>query len=154
MNRQKISGIQSALWSVALPGFGQLFNRKYFKGLVLIVIEFIINTKSNLNSVIISSFYWDIDKAIQDTDYQWLMFYPCFYMFCIWDAYKDGIEQEPPLLFIPFILAAYIGTITVIYSPTLKIMGVLFGPILLPIISIISSLVGGFILRSFIIKRI
>ncbi len=152
MNKHSISAIQSALWSVALPGFGQLLNKKYFKGLLLIALEFIINIKASLNSVIILSFYGDINRAIQQTDYQWLMFYPCIYLFGIWDAYRDAIDQEAPFFFAPFVLAAYIGTIAVIYSPSIKLMGILLGPIFLPILFIIISLILGFALRWFILK--
>lgn len=86
----KGSHIEKILWDIALPGFGQLLNGSYFKGLVLIVLEFIINDMSNLNMAIIESFYGNINKAIQLTNYQWLMFYPCIYLYAIWDACKDA----------------------------------------------------------------
>src|SRR5699024_1922917 len=54
-------------------------------------------------------------KAIQQVDYQWIMFYPCIYMFAIWDAYKDA-GGGGPYAFLPFVFAAYFGTIGVIYS--------------------------------------
>ena len=31
-----------------------------------------------------------IREAIEATNYQWLMSYPCLYMFSMWDAYKDA----------------------------------------------------------------
>ena len=34
------------LWSIAFPGFGQLLNGKYFKGIMLILLEVIINIQS------------------------------------------------------------------------------------------------------------
>ncbi|MDQ0897478.1 hypothetical protein QFZ80_001306 [Paenibacillus sp. V4I7] len=64
------------LWSIALPGFGQLLNGRFLKGLLLVGLEFLINSQSNLNEVIISSFHGEFEKAIIQTDYQWLMFYP------------------------------------------------------------------------------
>jgi len=54
--------IEKLLWSIALPGFGQLLNGKYIKGVLLISLEFLVNVKSNFNEVIISSFRWDISK--------------------------------------------------------------------------------------------
>lgn len=36
------NGIESALWSIAIPGLGQLLNKKYFKGIILIALEFLI----------------------------------------------------------------------------------------------------------------
>jgi hypothetical protein len=76
-------------WSIALPGFGQLLNGKYIKGIVLIALEFLINVQANFNEVIILSFQGNIQAAIQKADYGWLMFYPCLYFFAMWDAYRD-----------------------------------------------------------------
>lgn len=104
------------LWSIALPGFGQILNGKFLKGLLLIFLEFLINVQSNLNEVIISSFHGEIEKTINQTDYQWLMFYPCVYMFAIWDAYKDAGGGSSPYEVVPFVFGAYFGTIGIIYS--------------------------------------
>jgi hypothetical protein len=150
----KADALEKALWSVALPGFGQLLNKKYFKGILLIVLEVIINVKSNLNTVIILSFYGDIPKAIQATNYQWLMFYPCVYLFAIWDAYKDGIQEASPFLFLPFVLSAYTTTVAVIYSHTFCIGNILLGPIFLPILTIVLTMSIGFIGKAFILKML
>lgn len=91
----KGSHIEKLLLSIALPGFGQLLNVAYFKGLVLIVLELLININSNLNLAIVESFYGNIDTAIQLTNYQYLMFYPCVYLYAIWDSYKDAGGQNP-----------------------------------------------------------
>lgn len=129
------------LWSIAFPGFGQLLHGKFIKGIVLIFLEFLINVGASLNIVIISSFWGEIDKAIEQVDYQWLMFYPCVYMFAIWDAYRDaGMRGSGS--FLPFVFAAYVGTIGVIYSP------LLLGPVWLPIIClIVGALIGFFVKR-------
>jgi hypothetical protein len=65
--------IEKLLWSVALPGFGQLLNKRYVKGVILIALEIIINSQSHLNSAIQSSFHGNIAEAIAETNYQWLM---------------------------------------------------------------------------------
>jgi hypothetical protein len=125
--------VEVLLWSIALPGFGQILNGKYLKGVLLIGLEFLINVQSNLNQVIISSFYGQINETIIQTNYQWLMFYPCLYMFGIWDAYKDADGATTLYDSIPFVFGAYIGTIGVIYSPSLfggvwsGILGILIG---------------------------
>ncbi|TDF91317.1 hypothetical protein E1757_32810 [Paenibacillus piri] len=112
----RTSRIEAILWSVALPGFGQLLNGKYIKGILLIVLEFLINSKSNLNLIIISSFHGDFQATIAQTNYQWLLFYPCVYMYGIWDAYKDAGGGTKPYAVIPFAFGAFIGTIGVIFS--------------------------------------
>jgi len=40
-------------WSIALPGFGQILNKKYAKGILFILLEFTINLQANLNEAII-----------------------------------------------------------------------------------------------------
>jgi hypothetical protein len=37
---------EKSSWSIAFPGFGQLLNQKYVKGILFIFIEFIVNTIS------------------------------------------------------------------------------------------------------------
>jgi TM2 domain-containing membrane protein YozV len=146
------SGLEKALWSIAIPGFGQFLNGKYFKGTVIVFLEFLININANINTIIISSFYGQTELAVQQANYQWLMFYPCVYMYGIWDAYRDGQEKESPLLFLPFAIAAYSETIGVIYSRTLRVNGILLGPIFLPIVFIFLGLGLGFLIRG-ILRR-
>lgn len=121
-------------WSIALPGFGQYLNGKVVKGTVLILLEFIVNVKSGLNHAILPSFYGDIHAAISHVNYQWLMFYPCLYLFAMWDAYRDAGGGEAPYAFLPFVFSAFVGTIGVVYSPIFHISRAYFGPIWLPII--------------------
>lgn len=153
MSKNNYKALESALWSVAFPGFGQLLNKKYFKGILLMLSEFAININANINSAIIESFYGNIQKSINITNYSWLMFYPCIYLFGIYDAYRDGLDEVPPLIFLPFVLAAYITTISVIYSKSFNIKGIYLGPIFLPILSIFLSLSLGFKIRKILIKR-
>lgn len=149
----KTNKTEAVLWSIAIPGFGQLLNEKYIKGLLLIGLEFLINIKSQLNTVIISSFQGDISTAIKQVNYQWLMFYPCIYMYAIWDAYKDSSNEEKSYYFLPFVMAAYLGTIGVIYSKNLKFMGFLLGPVWLPLIFISLGILIGFVLNRLFLQK-
>lgn len=64
------------------------------------------------------------------------MFYPCIYMFVIWDAYKGaGGGRESG--YIRFVSAAYCGTIGVIYSETFTPFNILLGPIWLGIVGLL-----------------
>jgi hypothetical protein len=136
--------VEILLWSIALPGFGQLINGKYLKGLVFIALELLINVQANMNEVIISSFKGEINLAIEQTNYQWLMFYPCLYMYAMWDGYRDASETKAGYSFLPFVFAAYSETIGVIYSSKLKIFGIIMGPIWLPFIFLPLGLGIGF----------
>jgi hypothetical protein len=148
----KASRSEVIFWSIALPGFGQFINRKYIKGIVLITLEFIINIKSHLNIVIVSSFHGDIIQAINDTNYQWLMFYPCVYLYGIWDAYRDAGGGQDPFSYLPFVFSAYLGTIGVIYSSNLKIMNILLGPIWLSISFLFLGYGIGLILKFLVLR--
>jgi hypothetical protein len=131
-------------WSIAFPGFGQFLNKKILKGVTFLTLEFVINTKSNLNSIIISSFLGEIDKAINQTNYQWLMFYPCVYLFAIWDAYQDAGGGQKPYSFLPFVFSAYFGTIGVIYSKSN--LGRNYGPVWFSILFIFIGLGVGLLI--------
>lgn len=139
--------LEAILWSIALPGFAQLLNRKILKGIVLIFLEFIVNVNSHFNMVILHSFQGNIKEAIEATNYQWLMFYPCLYMFAMWDAYKDAEGETPPYSYLPFVFGAFFVTIGLMYSPSLKLGQILFGPVFLPILSLIPGLLVGYFIK-------
>jgi hypothetical protein len=126
--------LEKLFWSIALPGFGQLLNQKYIKGILFIGLEFLINVQSHFNEVILLSFHGKIDEAIGRADYGWLMFYPCVYMFAIWDAYRDAGGGQSRYSFFPFVFGAYFTTVGLIFSNRLHIFGVLWGPVWLPIL--------------------
>lgn len=150
MNKDQI---EKLLWSIALPGFAQLLNRKYIKGITFIILEFIVNVKSNFNLAIMYSFHGDILTAIEKTNYQWLMFYPCLYFFALWDAIKDAKGNPPSFSFLPFVFAAYTVTIGLIYSYKIKIFGILLGPVFLPILFTIPGLCIGFLILKIIKQK-
>lgn len=142
---------ETLLWSIALPGFAQIVNGKLLKGIFFISLEFLINVQAHLNLVIIESFHGNMAKAIELTDYQWLMFYPCIYMFAIWDGYRDAGGGRTPFSFLPFVFAAFLSTIGVIYSPTLNIFGFLLGPIFSPIIFLLIGVIIGWIIKLYVV---
>ncbi|HZG56444.1 hypothetical protein [Paenibacillus sp.] len=151
--RKNASPLEALLWSIALPGFGQFLNGKYVKAVVLIGLEFLINLGARLNLAIMSSFQGDIHAAIAHTNYQWLMFYPCVYMFSIWDAYKDAGGGTSGYATLPFVGCAFAGTVGLMYSPTLRIFGALLGPVWLPMLFAGAGLLIGVGLGSVLRRR-
>ncbi|MCD1259482.1 hypothetical protein B5M42_011615 [Paenibacillus athensensis] len=143
--------IEKILWSIALPGFGQILNKKYVKGLLFIGLEFVVNMNAHLNDLIIFSFQGDTRQAIQATNYQWLMFYPCLYMFAIYDAYRDAAAVNKPYVYLPYIAAAYFATLGVVYSAKWKLFGVTLGPVWLPIGFCLVGIGIGHLLRMIIL---
>lgn len=140
------NAIEKLLWSIALPGFGQFLNGKYFKGTVLLILEFLVNVQANFNEVIILSFQGDIQRAIEQTDYGWLMFYPCLYFYSIWDAWKDAGGGKGRYSFLPFVFSAYSVTTGLILSQKLTLFGVLFGPVWLPMLFVIPGTAIGLLI--------
>lgn len=123
------------MWSIAIPDFGQLLNGKFLKGLLFVALEFWINNNAHLNQVIVLSFQGRTTEAIQATNFQWLMFYPCIYMFAMWDVYRDaGGGKIVPISYLPFVLPAFFGTVGVAYLSQLTVAGILLGPMWLPMI--------------------
>ena len=135
------------MWSIALPGFGQYLNGKYFKGTVFLILEFLINVQANFNQVILLSFHGEIRDAIKLADYQWLMFYPCLYLFSIWDAVKDAGGGKDPFSFLPYVFVAFFLTVGLIFSSNLMIFGVLLGPVWLPMLFVFPGVIIGGIIR-------
>ena len=152
MNRDRT--IEAILWSIALPGFGQLLNRQVIKGIVLILLEVIINMFSHFNTAIMLSFLGDIDGAAAVTNYQWLMFYPCLYFFSMWDAYKfaqpDGNTKA--YFFLPFVFAAYFVTVGLMYSNKIPVFGFILGPVWTPMIFVIPGVAIGFFIRYILLR--
>lgn len=149
MNRNTL---EKLLWSIALPGFGQLLNGKYFKGIVFLILEFLINVQSNFNKVILLSFHGKIGDAIKLADYQWLMFYPCLYFFSMWDAVKDADGELIPFSFLPYLFPAFFVTVGLIFSTNLRIFGMLLGPVWLPMLFGFLGVFFGGIIRNVINK--
>lgn len=143
--------LEAILWSIAFPGFGQLLNGHLLKGVMFILLEFITNVNSLFNQAIMFSFLGKINEAARVVDYQWLMFYPCVYMFAMYDAYKYAEGENPRLSFVPFAFGAYFVTVGLMYSPKI-FFGISFGPIWLPMLSLIPGLGIGFIIRYLLIK--
>lgn len=149
---KKPSKLEAILWSIALPGLGQLLNGHIFKGMLFLILEFTINVMSSFNKGVILSFLGQVNTAAVEINYQWLMFYPCLYMFAMYDAYKFAEGRTPNLSFLPFAFSAYFITVGLIYSSKVKICGNIFGPIWLPIISLIPGLFTGFLIRYILLQ--
>ncbi|CAM4394161.1 hypothetical protein [Paenibacillus tarimensis] len=151
---KKTSPVEALLWSIALPGFGQLLNRQYLKGVTLIILEFVINLGSNLNTIIMDSFQGDTLAAVRHTNYQWLLFYPCVYMFAIWDGFKDaGGGRTSPYAAFPFVFCAFFGTTGMFYSDRFRFMNILLGPVWLPMAAAFLGVGFGFLLKAMLDRR-
>ncbi len=99
---ERFESKKKLLWSISLPGLGQLLNEKYFKGIIFISLEFLINGQSHFNELILFSFNGEIESAIDKTDYQWLMYYPCVYFLQCGIHLKMQVEVKNLIRSYPF----------------------------------------------------
>lgn len=86
------------LWSVMLPGLGQLYNRDYVLGFFMIAIEIYINTMSGLNMSIYYAFNGELLQSCESADFHWLLFYPSTYTFSMWQAYNHAKDNNQQLM--------------------------------------------------------
>ncbi|ENH97723.1 hypothetical protein J416_04126 [Gracilibacillus halophilus YIM-C55.5] len=84
----KKSPISALFWSMAFPGLGQLYNKEYIKGLVLMGLEIYFNVMSNINMSLIYTINLEIHKALTVANIEWGLFYPSIYAFSMWDAFN------------------------------------------------------------------
>lgn len=142
------------LWSIAFPGFGQILNGQFFKGVLFIVLEIWVNLQGHFNEAIRLSFLGETKQALEVTNFQWLMFYPCLYLFSMWDAYREAERDEAgtPYLFLPFVFGAFFVTVGLMYSPIVTIFGIFPGPVFLPMLALIPGLMIGTLIRMTLLR--
>ncbi|MEH7238327.1 hypothetical protein [Bacillus sp. JJ1562] len=146
-----MKAVERIFWSIALPGFGQLLNKQYVKGLTFILLEIVVNSFANFNEAIMLSFLGETERALTSTNYGWLMFYPCLYFFAMWDAFKEAGGGKAPYSFLPFAFSAYCVTVGLMVSPKAIFFGITFGPVFFPMICVIPGILIGLIIRKIIL---
>ncbi len=144
---KKISKLEAVLWNIAFPGFSQLIMGQYLKGVLLVVLEFIMNINSRFNQAIMFSFLGEIEQAEAVVNYQWLMFYPCVYLFSLWDGYRSAMPPDEKYSFLPFVFGAYFVTVGLMVSPRVTIFEIHPGPVFLPMIFLLPGLTVGFVIK-------
>lgn len=144
---KKISKLEAVLWSIAFPGFSQLLSGQLIKGIFFVSLEFIINVNSHFNTAIMFSFLGEIEKAESVINYQWLMFYPCVYMFAMWDGYRSAMPEDEKYSYLPFVFSAYFVTVGLMISPKVTVFNVHPGPVFLPMLFVIPGVFVGFLIK-------
>jgi hypothetical protein len=150
--KKKLTKLEAVMWSIALPGFAQLLTGNLVKGILFVLLEFLVNVQSNFNKGIMYSFLGETGMAMQVMDYQWLMFYPCLYMFAMWDAYRSVMPEDEKITFLPFVFSAYFVTVGLMISPKINILGIFPGPVFLPMMFVIPGVLVGLMIRKLILR--
>jgi hypothetical protein len=151
---KKMSKLEAVLWNIAFPGFSQLLMGQYIKGILFVALEIMINANSHFNMAIMFSFLGKIDQAEAVINYQWLMFYPCVYLFSLWDGYRSAMPAKEKYSFLPFVFGAYFVTVGLMLSPKINIFDVHPGPVFLPMIFLIPGLLVGFLIKFLLSLRL
>lgn len=150
---KKMSKLEAVLWNIAFPGFTQLLTGHYIKGILFVALEFVMNVNSHFNQTIMYSFLGEIKKAEMIVNYQWLMFYPCVYMFSLWDGYRSAMPAEEKYAYLPFVFGAYFVTVGLMISPKVTYFQIHPGPVFLPMLFLIPGLIIGGLIRSLLILK-
>jgi TM2 domain-containing membrane protein YozV len=87
-HKERKSPVAAMLWSIAFPGFGQIYNGEFVRGVLFMISETLINVLAKLNLSIYYSFHGEFEKAHETIDYQWGLFYPSLFCYSIWHAYN------------------------------------------------------------------
>jgi hypothetical protein len=112
----------AALFSILMPGLGQVYNRQFVRGIIFLIIEHYDNVLAHTNAAIHLDFNGFHKDAINVVDFGNLLFYPGFYVYCVWDAWffaNPGADKTKTA--IPFVIAGFMGEFATIYSSHLPI---------------------------------
>ncbi|NHM30691.1 hypothetical protein [Neobacillus terrae] len=117
----------AALFSLLMPGFGQIYNRQFIKGVIFVILEHFDNMVGNINNAIQLDFNGFHQQALEVVNYQGMLFYPGFFVYVVWDAWyyaKEGANKATTS--IPFVIAGFLGVISSIFAaklpfPTLSV---------------------------------
>lgn len=135
--------IIAALFTMLMPGFGQIYNRQFIKGVIFVVFEHYDNMVGKINSAIQLDFNGFHQKALDIVIYDGLLFYPGFYAYAIWDAWyyaKEGANKTTTA--VPFIFAGFLGEFGAIFATKLPFPSLTVG-----LLMIIPSIIGMVIFR-------
>jgi TM2 domain-containing membrane protein YozV len=82
----------SVIWSLLVPGLGQLYNAETFKALFLLLIGASITIASHALQAIGLSAIGEFQQATAIIDPKWFLNIPSFYVYTVWDAYCGSVE--------------------------------------------------------------
>lgn len=82
----------SAVWSLLVPGSGQLYVTEAPKAIFLLLVSGFILIISHSFQALIYTVLGNFEQAKAVIDWQWFLNIPSFYVFAVWDAYVNAVE--------------------------------------------------------------
>lgn len=133
----------AALFSMLMPGLGQVYNRQFVRGIIFLIIEHYDNIFGHINTAIHLDFNGFHKESIGVANYEYILFYPGFYTYVVWDAWffaKPGANKTKTA--IPFVISGFLGEFAAIYSSRFSVPTLTTG-----LVMIISMVIGMVIFR-------
>ncbi|SMQ77824.1 hypothetical protein SAMN05444673_3090 [Bacillus sp. OV166] len=122
----------SALFSILMPGFGQIYNGQFLKGVIFVGIEHFDNMFGKINKAIQLDFNGFHQQALEVVIYDGMLFYPGFFVYTVWDAWYYAKESaNKTSTAIPFIIAGFLGTFGAIFASKLPFPSLTVGMLMI-----------------------
>ncbi|MCY9662657.1 hypothetical protein P5G65_22675 [Paenibacillus chondroitinus] len=84
----------AAVWSMGIPSLGQMFLHRIVLAAFILISTIVIIWNSNFILAIHYLILGDVDTSSSVLDKQWLLYFPSYYFFTIYDAYINTIENN------------------------------------------------------------
>jgi len=90
----KRNPVLSAMWSLFVPGLGQLYLHRIVTAFFVIIWTVIFFYFSHLLEAVTLLFLGEVKQATSVLDAQWLLFLPSTYGFAVFDSYINTVEYN------------------------------------------------------------
>lgn len=84
----------AVVWSLLMPGMGQLYTHRIINAFFVLVNWIVLSYLSHLLEGIHYLLYWDLSRAASALDMHWILFLPSIYGFAVYDAYVNTVEYN------------------------------------------------------------
>ncbi|GMK40776.1 hypothetical protein PCCS19_38320 [Paenibacillus sp. CCS19] len=84
----------AAVWSMGIPSLGQLYLHRIVLASFILISTIVIIWNSNLILSIHYLILGDLESSTSVLDKQWVLYFPSFYFFTIYDAYTNTVENN------------------------------------------------------------
>ncbi|MBP1964780.1 hypothetical protein [Paenibacillus aceris] len=84
----------AVVWSLLMPGMGQLYTHRIINAFFVLVNWIVVSYLSHLLEGIHYLLYWDLSRAASVLDMHWILFLPSIYGFAVYDAYVNTVEYN------------------------------------------------------------
>ncbi len=84
--------LMAVFWSLTVPSVGQIYQHRILQGFFTLVWAVVIVYFSHFLEGVHYLIIGDIEKSTNVLDPQWVMFFPSFYLFTVFDSYVNTVE--------------------------------------------------------------